>query len=149
MVMDPFSALGLASNVVQFIDFGSKLISESHEIYKSASGSSTGNMELELIHNDLNELTKGLKGSTGLNKQSLTADEAALRRLAASCHTVAVELLNVVKTLKIDNNSNHRKWRSFRQAIKSVWKQSDIDNLQTRLAEFRAQLTLRLVAILG
>ena len=147
--MDPFSALGLASNVVQFIDFGSKLISESHTIYKSASGSSTGSIELELIYSDLNELTKGLQSATQSNRQLLSADEAALRQLADSCSTVATELLNVVNTLKVDKNSKHRKWQSFRQAIKSVWKQADIDNLQKRLADFRAQLTLRLVAILG
>lgn len=147
--MDPFSALGLASNVVQFIDFGSKLISESHDIYKSASGSSTGNIELELIYTDLNELTNGLQNPVLSSRQSLSADEAALSQLASSCYTVATELLTVVNALKVDKNNNHRKWRSFRQAIKSVWKQSDIDSLQRRLVDFRAQLTLRLVAILG
>ena len=112
--MDLFSALDLASNLVQFIGCGSELISERHDIYKSVLGSSTGSLELELIQTDLNELTKSLRGPGHPNNQSPTADEAGPRQLTASCHTVAPELLNVVKTSEVDNDSNHRKWRSFR-----------------------------------
>lgn len=120
VVMDPFSVGGLASSVVQFIEFGSKLVSEGHDICKSASSSLTENLELELIHTDLNELTRSLRSPDHPNNQSPTADEAALRHFAASCHTVTTELLNVFITLKIDNNSNDRNWQSFRQAVKSV-----------------------------
>ncbi|KAL1626339.1 hypothetical protein SLS56_006923 [Neofusicoccum ribis] len=34
MVLDPFSATGLAGNTVQFVDFKSKLFSKAYEIYR-------------------------------------------------------------------------------------------------------------------
>jgi hypothetical protein len=77
MGLDPFSALGVAANVVQFIDFGSKLISESHEIYKSATGTSTGMVELEMIYVDLNKFTKNLQLPN--NSSSQTPEEESLR----------------------------------------------------------------------
>lgn len=147
MGMDPFSALGLAANVVQFIDFGTKLISESHEIYKSTTGTSTGMVELETIYTDLNNFAKGLQ--TPDHSSNRTPEDESLRQLAASCLTVADELLAIVSALKVDAKSHHRKWRSVRHAIKVTWKQGDIDNLQKRLADFRGQLTIRLLAILG
>ncbi|ORY14705.1 hypothetical protein BCR34DRAFT_225132 [Clohesyomyces aquaticus] len=144
MVVDPFSALGLAGNVVQFLDFGSKLISESHAIYNNASGAGTANVELELVYTDLSHLTKALE-----NPPDVSSNEGELRQLASSCRSVAVELLDIVQALKVNKNCKHRKWRSFRQALKTVWKQSDIDTLQARLDSFRGQLTVRLVAILA
>ncbi|KAF2441831.1 hypothetical protein P171DRAFT_465451 [Karstenula rhodostoma CBS 690.94] len=146
MGLDPFSALGIAANVVQFIEFGSKLVSESHEIYKSATGTSTGIVELEMIYTDLIKFTKSLQTP---NNSSQTPEEESLRQLAASCLTVANELLNIINALKVNADGHHRKWRSFRQAMKSTWKQTDIDNLQKRLADFRGQLTVRLLGILG
>jgi len=36
--MDPLNAIGLASNILSFIDFGAELVSKGLEIYKSTSG---------------------------------------------------------------------------------------------------------------
>ena len=38
MVLDPFSTFSLAGNIVKFVDFTSKVLSKSHEIYRSSSG---------------------------------------------------------------------------------------------------------------
>jgi hypothetical protein len=38
-MLDPFTALNLAAAVVQFVDFGSKILSDSSAIYKSGSTS--------------------------------------------------------------------------------------------------------------
>lgn len=51
--MDPLTALGLASNIVQFVDFASKLISQSHEIYQSADGALEDNVALEHVAKNL------------------------------------------------------------------------------------------------
>jgi hypothetical protein len=36
--MDPLSTLSLASNIVQFVDFSCRLISETRKVYNSATG---------------------------------------------------------------------------------------------------------------
>jgi hypothetical protein len=54
--MDPLTALGLASNIVQFVDFTSKLISTAHSLYTSTSGAKAEHLELEALANTLRGL---------------------------------------------------------------------------------------------
>ena len=65
MVLDPFSALGLASNVVQFVDYGSRVISKTVEQYESAAGCSRGLVNTESIAQHLRMLAKSLEGDLG------------------------------------------------------------------------------------
>lgn len=44
--MDPLSSLGVAGNVIQFIDFGIKLVSRFKQIYRSADGALQENNDL-------------------------------------------------------------------------------------------------------
>jgi hypothetical protein len=52
-MLDPLTALSLAGNIVQFVDFSTKLLAKGHELYKSADGTSVGYSELEAIAKDL------------------------------------------------------------------------------------------------
>ncbi|KAF8851474.1 hypothetical protein BDZ45DRAFT_750667 [Acephala macrosclerotiorum] len=45
--MDPLTVLSVASNIIQFIDFGNKLISTGRKVYSSASGALVENLEIE------------------------------------------------------------------------------------------------------
>lgn len=147
MVLDPFSALGLASNIVQFVDFSSKLISESYGLYKSA-GSSAETTELKTITSDLNQLSVKLQelSHTSLNPPG-SSDEKALRDPAASCNGVAAELLTILRDLEVE--SPHQKWQSFRQALKTVMRKENIEGLEHRIDLFRQQIIVRLVDILS
>ena len=46
--MDPITALGIAGNVVQFIDFGLKAVSKAREIHSSSTGALRVNVDLEV-----------------------------------------------------------------------------------------------------
>ena len=46
-MLDPLTAIGLASAIVQFVDYGSKVIGMASEMYKSADGALKDNAELE------------------------------------------------------------------------------------------------------
>jgi hypothetical protein len=41
MVLDPVSALGIAGNILQFINFASKVLSKGTQYYKSTDGALT------------------------------------------------------------------------------------------------------------
>jgi hypothetical protein len=60
MVLDPLSALSIAGNIVQFIDFGSKLLNSSREVYHSAEGLSSNHQHLEQITQSLIDLNTKL-----------------------------------------------------------------------------------------
>ena len=64
MVLDPFSALSLAGNIVQFFDFTLKVISVGSEVYESADGASSRNIELDEIFSSLKRISIALGTSS-------------------------------------------------------------------------------------
>ena len=66
--MEPLTALGLAANIFQFIDFASKLFSLGQDIYRA--GESRRNIGLRLILKDLRGLSENLKDNTGASSSA-------------------------------------------------------------------------------
>ena len=147
MVLDPFSALGLAGNIVQFVDFASKLFSKSKELYKSSSGATKENQELEDATDTLRRLCASLKkvDQGGSKSAGRLNDEDVLRALANNCHVTANELLSALEDLR--TRGPHGKWQSFRQALRTAWKEDKILAMENKLASYRSQLTLQLSAM--
>jgi hypothetical protein len=145
MVLDPFSALGLASNIVQFIDFGCKLLSTGRELHNSTDGVLESNIELEVITKDLIDLDEKLMRSSGLLTLR-SESERALQTLAASCKKDAERLLSILDNFKVSGPSP--KWKSLRKGIRILWKKEEIEELLARLDRARSQLNTHLLAIL-
>ena len=145
--MDPLSALSLASNVVQLVDFGSRLISKSQEVYKSADGTSNVNGNLETITKDLTRICSSLiQPEHYINKEQASVPEIALIPLCRSCKKLGDEFLSVLKTLKV--KGRHQKWSTVRQALRTAWKESTILSYEKRLGDFRSQIVAHLISIL-
>lgn len=143
--MDPVTCLGIASAVVQFVDFGTKLVSEGKELYNSANGASKENAELEKITLDLSLMSQKLSLPTRPGNR-FSKDEIELRKVAASCKDVADELLGILDGIRV--NSPHKKWQSFRQALRSVIKKESIQSFRLRLDRLQQQVQFRLLNIL-
>ncbi|KAL1602404.1 hypothetical protein SLS60_005820 [Paraconiothyrium brasiliense] len=79
MVLDGISTIALVGNIIQFIDFGTKILKNTCELYQSVDG--------------------------------------------------------VI-------------WRSLREALKSQWKEGDIQKLEARLMRYRSEISLRFMRIL-
>ncbi|CAH0044479.1 unnamed protein product [Clonostachys solani] len=140
MVPEVFSVVGLASNILQFVDFTSQLIGDGNKIYHSEEGSSTETIQIQQITRDLRKVADNL-----LTRHKYPTDtDSQVTELARLCHAVAEQLLEVLQTLKIKNDTR-RRWRSFYQALNTVWKKEKIEALQATLNNFRAQLTLRII----
>src|SRR5271168_879473 len=105
--MDPLSALSLAGNIVQFIDFGSKLLSGARELYKSPSGTLAAHHELELVTTDLSALVVKLRQSFDQGDGIESADQdAAIQRgsfeqICDEAVKVAEELVQRLDKLKV------------------------------------------------
>ncbi|CAG8953406.1 hypothetical protein HYFRA_00010154 [Hymenoscyphus fraxineus] len=144
-MMAELAAIGLVSNIVGFIDFGLKLFREGKEIYESAEGANVKQLDLEIITLDLKRLMEELQPTSYITK-----DDAAIAKLALHCRKLADELLCVLAKLKIkEGTGKNRKWRSFRQALKGVLKENDIQLLETRIEKFQKQLGQRLLYTLS
>ena len=143
--MDPFLALGVASSIITFVDFGAKLLSGGSEIYRGADGATGDNLHLGILTKDLNNLAFDLELDLAPNRP-LKKDEQALLNLASLCKDLADEFLTTLERLRVKGRNT--KWKSFTLAVKSIGKDSDIRVYKSRLEGFRAELTVRLVAIL-
>ena len=146
MVLDPLSALGLASNVIQFVEFGCKLVSGAVEIYEARDGTLAANSELGYIIEDLRDMSVSLGPGSQHQVSGLSKDETKLQELAISCKELADEFLLVLENLKVQGR--HKRWKSALQATRSAWNKRQIRNYMKRINEFRSQLTARLVSIL-
>jgi hypothetical protein len=51
--MDPISALGLAANIVAFVDFGLKVIKSATEVYRSTVGATDDVQDAAIITDNL------------------------------------------------------------------------------------------------
>ncbi|KAI1210492.1 uncharacterized protein F4807DRAFT_68385 [Annulohypoxylon truncatum] len=141
--MDPFTAIGLAGNIISFLDFGYKLISIAKGIHASASGSSAYNDNLSHSTQQLQQLVNNLKVANPLG--SFSEQERSLLRVASDCESVSVELANLLDKLKAPNSKSMR--GAFRAAIRNWRKKDEKAELELQLDSCRQQLSLELVSL--
>lgn len=140
--MDPFSAIGLAGNIVGFLDFGFKLLSKAREIQASASGTAAANENLVYLTQHFQRVTESLQKVSG----AMTGDELAIQELAAECDGVAIELMELVDSLRARTSKSKRE--SLRAAFREWRKGDQKDELQLRLEHCRSQLNLQLTSLM-
>lgn len=157
--MDPLTAFGLASNVLSFVSFASKLIETSVEVYRSGSNHPGAALCMEQVYSDLKDLNNRLiltcehrinDEDVVPNGPLVVEDEVkisavAVKRLAATCRRDCDELLRVTNRLQLkDGGSSRRKWESFRIALRKLWTQKAIDDLEDHLLRTQVALTLHI-----
>ncbi|KAI6902022.1 hypothetical protein KC318_g10474 [Hortaea werneckii] len=146
--MDPLSALSIGAAVLRFVDFGSKLLVNGYDAYHSVAGATTDNLELEKVTQDLSSLCLALEFNHVTSSRALSRDEKALLKLALDCRELAQSLVQLLQGLKVKSGTRHRSWESIRQTIRSVWKKSEIEDLQARLERIRNEMDSRLLELI-
>jgi hypothetical protein len=148
MVLDPLSAIGLAGNIVQFVDFSYKLFSQTQEIYSSATGASKDTEDIFGITIHLRQLCEKLSSSTHISRSSglYSHDNDSLRTLSRDSLAAADEMIAALNNIR--SQGTQSKWSSFRLCLKTVWKQSKIDRMEKRLDRYRSQAILVLSAMI-
>ncbi len=137
-MLDPLNAISLASSIVQFVQFGTQLVSEGLELYQSNDGALARNSELEAIVKDINQRSEIL-----INTPQPSEDEIAMQKLAESSRKIADELLEQLSTLRIP--VSRKRLQSSRKALAAAWKKDRITNLERRLSRLQNEINHRLV----
>lgn len=140
-MMDPVAALGLAGNIVQFIGFSCRVLQDTKNLYKSTTGASAENDVLEVIYRDFIDLDNALTAPSALG-----AIPASIRSLASMCKEVAAELLGILDKIRV--REPRQKWKSLIQALRSVWKKEQIEELLKRIERLRNEIKYRLQLML-
>lgn len=150
--MDPLSALSLAGNIVQFVEFACKLVSTTHEFYGSSSASSDNLRYIEETHGRFEVFEAQLSrqynarshdGASG----SVSAHSDALNELLIKCKEECQVLLELTGKLTAMTCSKGWVWKSFRKAVLEVWHIDEVVKLQTQLHEYQTKIIIRLCAI--
>lgn len=149
--MDPLTALGLASNVVQFVSFASELISTSLEIHGSLSGCPDDVSTLDTVYGRLGDLSAGLQScseSRLSGSMELRRSVLAIRDLSRTCQMDCGKLMKIVEKIKTGAGLKGPKfWQSFRTAVRTALEKDEIGRLEVQLSRTQATLTLHICAI--
>lgn len=137
--MEALVAVGIAANVLQFVQFGLELFKIGSAIKKNGE-QPENHLDLGVIAQSLEKHSKSLAGE---------CDTSDLKALADQANSVATELADAIKKIKKKSRNHetgqHGRWDCFRQALKFVWKESAIEKMASRLEAIRAQLQFHLV----
>lgn len=145
--MDPFTAVGLAAAIIQFVEFGTKIISTSKEIYTSSTGLIGEHETLDDVCSHMGLMADVLKKAANdadAAKKKID-EELALRQLSQKCRKTAIELQSHLQSLR---GKPGRKISSIRQALRARCGKSKVDALEAKLKEYREELVAHLVAIM-
>lgn len=150
--MDPLTALGVAGNIIQFVEFARSLVSTAYKIHGSETGSSPNNLRLEQVCEALGRLSDRLGSAapspgptlSPLLQSAPEEDSTALRELSQGCKKDCEKLLAILEKLKVKNGSNLL-WNSVKAALKTKMEQKAVAELERQLA--RAEKLMSLHAI--
>ncbi len=142
--MEPLSAVSLAGNLIQFVEISSSLVSGALDLYASADGASAINVELETITEDLVGICSSIHRPRNLiEEKQMPKAESDLLKLSRSCLKLGNEFVQVLQNLKV--KGRNRKWSSVRQALRSMWKEKDIERYRKRLESYRSEIACHLL----
>lgn len=145
--MEPVAAISLACNILQVVEFSTKVLTKSRQLRQSFSGILPENIELEKVVIHQRDLVQQLQKQVSTSVTTAQSqgygggtDLASLARLSIE---TANELLDVLERLKV--RGNRTRWKSFRQAVKSLWKKEKVEEVLGRLQLIRDEIEFGVV----
>ncbi|KAF4630923.1 hypothetical protein G7Y89_g7210 [Cudoniella acicularis] len=141
--MDPFTAIGLAGNIIAFIDFGFEIVSTAKEIYNSTSGAASGNTDLKFLTDKFAELVLNLEREKPTTQ--MTPDELSLNSLAVECSRLSLKLQELLQNLKARKEGSKK--AALGAVFRNMRKKKEKDELETKLENCRRQLHLHLTKL--
>ena len=176
--MDPLTALGLAGNIITFIDFSQKLFSKTQQIYRAADGFSADQRNLNNQLRDFVFLAGKLAPvQNGQNQQpTINVNEEALDNIvsalvghstilavsargsgvtsdsASPISQVATSCADVagqmLRRLEGMRRKDGRVWSSLKAALQELWGISELEDMARRLEAYKHQLQLHVIVSL-
>ena len=152
--MDPFSGIGLASSIITFIDFGCGLVSDAHEIYRSANGLTRDFEDVDLACERSKQIAQSIQSRVVTRRDYMTADDAmtdneVLQGLAKSCLGTANEIAEVLDKMRSKTDGKQtRKLKSLRKAFVQYRGKEKVEQLNQRLQTHRRDLSHHLIIMM-
>src|SRR5215471_2631335 len=134
------NVLSAAACIIQVIDIASRLVAKGAQLHRSTNGQLVEHQELATISLSLSDNAEKIRRSLAVQRRerNLTKVELEQEQIGKNCQHVAAELLDVLRRLMV--RGRRCRWRSFRQALLTIWHEDKIQSLERRLDRFRQQM---------
>ncbi|GKT50858.1 uncharacterized protein ColSpa_11039 [Colletotrichum spaethianum] len=141
---ESLAALGVAANIVQFLELGLKATISIVEIYRSINddGWTLRNVDLDSMAKDLRLRCDRLQGDVDIKL------DPSMKRLLQRCIDTADELSSQLRGLAVDNARKHQKWAKFKISVAAYFKKGKINEIQARLIEIKTHVFEQLQILL-
>jgi hypothetical protein len=108
--MESLVTISLAGYIVQFVEFGAKLLKEAREFHKAKDGSSSISREIKTIVEDIKYQSGRIRHSCSQIRRSsfLPKKKIGFEQLTLQCESFADELLKLLKKLEIKPEDQKR-----------------------------------------
>lgn len=159
--MDPLSAIGLAGNLITFVEFAFKVVGTGSEIASSARGATDRTEEDEKVYRTLNDIASKLKPKPNdlsptenrpqggpTRTKTIQAHATALEELATDCGSVCNQLLEALDNLRVRKSAPYHSFKSFGAALKTALGAKKREELEKRLTRFQTLIGLHFFPLL-
>ena len=152
-MLDPLTAISLASAIVQFVDFGSKVVRGACEIYNSTDGALQENADLEDKTLRISQLNDKILQPSNIasSSEAIFSEERKLDELASISKVVARELLSLLHDFRgVRRSGSHHKWQSFHKAVsaQTPWNKEKVQRLESKLKGLQEEISCYLVVMM-
>jgi hypothetical protein len=169
-MMDPWTALGTAAAILQLIDYAAKFLKTTKQIYDQETDEVIATFwaatsRIAASSQALADRPRRREGSSAhisheeevrimrptLSGGGSNMTQKVLDSLIVECTNVANELIACLNKLTVDHNVKIEKriWRSVFVAVRTIWDESKIKDLQACLERCRQQVANQILVLLN
>lgn len=141
--MDPVTVFSLVCGIIQVVDFSTKVLSTSKELYDKGSlteHENLGIMSARLINLRSDLLTKSQQSST----IPVQPGRQEIVELAGRCSQTALELHDELEKLKPSTSGKKRE--AFKKSLKTIWMKKSLERLEKDLDSYQKILNTKILA---
>ncbi|KAK3984481.1 hypothetical protein QBC44DRAFT_388299 [Cladorrhinum sp. PSN332] len=148
--MEALSALGVAAAVVQFVDFGSRLLHGMVEIHRSGSDQLTEHAQLAQLSSDLLRLTSDVEVKVKvLGRPARNDSEQIFFRLCEECSAIGRDLgASLSQAQKKSKRGKSSMGKNFMIVLRALWDKDDVKQMTRRLSDIRQEIMTAVLLLL-
>lgn len=153
--MKPLPAVGLASSLVQILDFSIKCTRKDHNVFHPTEGEAVGNHTvLQDVANNLFRLSVKIdqsdlkKLSSGPKHGKLSEPAEHLLKISGEVKEQVTLLIDAVIQAQARGSFGDPKWLTIRDSLSGVWKKKEITTIKKKFRAFRKEVETALLLAL-
>lgn len=144
--MEALAAVGLASNVAQFLEYGISVVHLTSQIMRSTKGTSQQMAELELVATDITQTLQTINKAE--TQYAGGRRDEVLHKLVARCLELSTQIIDIVNGLKMQKNVRPRVFEGAHKTGLSMYKKKELEHLSGQLSALRTQVTSHLTLLI-